>query len=201
MVVVKLTEECSAAILNQPPKKKEDSGCPTINSSIGTQHFGNALCDLGASVSVMPKVVFDKLNLTHLTPTPMHLQLADSSVRYLEGIAEDVPFRVRDYFIPVDFVVLDMEISKETPLILGRPFLSTTGAHINGKEEKFPFRPKKEQCLLINTKSGPTTQKEAEVTSPDQDQTTTRTTRTSRMMWRKVASSFPSNSPGRVIQW
>ena len=49
----------------------------------------------------------------------MHLQLADSSVRYPEGIAEDVPVRVRDYFIPVDFVVLDMEISKETPLILG----------------------------------------------------------------------------------
>jgi hypothetical protein len=28
--VVKLTEECSAAILNQPPEKKEDPGCPTI---------------------------------------------------------------------------------------------------------------------------------------------------------------------------
>ena len=73
MEVVKLTEECSATILNQPPKKKEDPGCPMINCSIGTQHFGNALCDLGASVSVMPKVVFDKLNFTQLTPTPMHL--------------------------------------------------------------------------------------------------------------------------------
>ena len=75
-----------------------------------------------ASISVMPKVIFDKLNFTHLTPTPMHLQLADSSVCYPEGIAEDVPVRVRDYFIPVDFVVLDMEISKETTLILGRPY-------------------------------------------------------------------------------
>ena len=119
MEVVKLTEECSAAILNQPPRKKGDPGCPTINCSIGTQHFGNALCDLGASVNVMPKDVFDKLNFTHLTPTPMHLQLVHSSVRYPEGIAEDVPVRVRNYFIPVDFVVLDMEISKETPLILG----------------------------------------------------------------------------------
>ena len=128
------------------------------------------MCDLGASVSVMPKVVFDKLNFTHLTPTPMHLQLADSSVRYPEGIAEDVPVRVRDYFIPVDFVVLDMEISKETPLILGRPFLSTAEAHIDvgvgeirfniiGKEEKFPFRPKKEQCSMINIKSGTRTKK------------------------------------------
>ena len=85
--------------------KKEDPRCPMINCSIGTQYFGNALCDLGASVSVMPKV-----NFTHLTPTPMHLQLADSPVCYPEGIAEDVPVRVRDYFIQVDFVVLDMEI-------------------------------------------------------------------------------------------
>jgi hypothetical protein len=92
--VVKLTEECSATILNQPPKKKEDPGCPTINCSIGTQYFGNALCDLGSSVSVMPKVVFDKLNFTYLTPTPMHVQLADSSVHCPEGIAEDVPIRV-----------------------------------------------------------------------------------------------------------
>jgi hypothetical protein len=133
----------------------------------------------------MPKVVFDKLNFTHLTPTPMHLQLADSSVRYPERIAEDVPVRVRDYFILVDFILLDMEISKETPLILGWPFLSTAGAHIdvgageirfniNGKEEKFPFRPKKEQCSMINIKFGPRTQEKAEVTTPNQDPTTTK---------------------------
>ena len=33
---VKLTEECSAAILNRLPKKKKDPGCPTITCSIGT---------------------------------------------------------------------------------------------------------------------------------------------------------------------
>ena len=121
-------------------------------------------------------------------PTPMHLQLADSSVRYPEGIAEDVPVRVRDYFIPVDFVVLNMEIEKETPLILGRPFLSTVGAHndvgvgeirfnINGKEEKIPFQPKKEQCSMIDITSGPRTQEETKVTIPNRDPTTTRSRR------------------------
>ena len=115
--VVKLTEQCSAAILNQPPEKKKDPRCSTITCSIGAQHFSRALCDLGASVSVMPKAVYDKLNFTHLTPTLMYLQLADSSVRYSEGIAEDVPVKVKYYFIPVDFVVLDMDISRDTPLI------------------------------------------------------------------------------------
>ena len=74
--VVQLTEECSAAILN-PLLVKKDPGCPTITCSIGTQHFSNALCDLGASVSVMPKVVYDHLNHHALAPTAMCLQLAD----------------------------------------------------------------------------------------------------------------------------
>src|SRR6185369_15842331 len=102
------------------------------------------------------------------------LQLADSSVRHPEGIAEDVLVRVRDWFVPVDFVVLDMDDQKETTLILGRPFLNTADAHIdvgagkirlhiNGKEEKFDFRPKKEQCLMIRVKFGPNPQRIREV--------------------------------------
>jgi hypothetical protein len=60
-------------------------------------------------------------------------------------------------FIPVDFVMLDMQEDIKTPLILGRPFLSTTNAHIdvgageikfniNGKEVQFAFKPRPEQC-------------------------------------------------------
>ena len=88
--IVHLTEECSAAILNEPPKKKKDPGNPTISCSIGSHHFDQALCDLGASVSTMPKVVFDKLTHVVLSPTTMCLQLADQSIRYPVGIAEDI---------------------------------------------------------------------------------------------------------------
>jgi len=60
--------------------------------------------------------------------------------------------KIQGYFIPVDFVVLDMETTKESPLILGRPFLSTMGAqidvgareicfNISNKEEKVDFWP------------------------------------------------------------
>ena len=99
----------------------------------------------------------------------MQLQLADSSVYYPAGIAEDIPVKIRGYFVPVDFMVLDMETTKESPLNLGRPFLSTTGAqivvgageicfNINGKEEKFDFRPRQEQCPMIRIKYGPNPQ-------------------------------------------
>ena len=62
--VMKLTEECSAAILNTSPIMKKDPGCPTIDCSIGSQNFENALCDLGASVSVMPKKVLEQVSVS-----------------------------------------------------------------------------------------------------------------------------------------
>ena len=55
----------------------------------------------------------------------MTLQLADTSVRLPLGIVEDVPVQVGNFFVPGDFVVMDMEEDREVPIILGRPFLRT----------------------------------------------------------------------------
>jgi len=71
--VVKLMEECSTAILDHFPEKMKDPRCPIITWSIGTWQFDHTLCDLGASVSIMPKAMFDKLNFTH--PAPMLMML------------------------------------------------------------------------------------------------------------------------------
>jgi hypothetical protein len=103
----------------------------------------------------MPKKVFDKLSYSMLPPTSMCLQLADQSVHYPAGIAENIPVKIQTFFVPVDFVVLDMQEDMKTPLILGRPFMGTTNAHIdvraretkfniNGKEERFAFKPRRD---------------------------------------------------------
>jgi hypothetical protein len=134
---------------------------PHYRVLIGNQYFNNALCDLGASVSVMPKVVFDKLKHPTWVPTSMCLQLADQSVRYPSRIAENVPVKIREFLVPVDFVVLDMHLDSRVLLILGPPFLSTANARINvgrgeiifeinGKEEKFAFKPRSELNINAN---------------------------------------------------
>jgi hypothetical protein len=46
------------------------------------------------SVSVMPKVVLDKLKHPTLVPTSMCLQLADQLVRYPSGIAKNVQVKI-----------------------------------------------------------------------------------------------------------
>jgi hypothetical protein len=89
---VKMSEECSATIANGLEKQK-DPGCPTIPCFVGSFKFEKVLCDLGASVSVMPRDVFEKLRLP-LEPTGMCLELGDNSIRYPLGIAKDVPVKV-----------------------------------------------------------------------------------------------------------
>ncbi|XP_056685757.1 uncharacterized protein [Spinacia oleracea] len=96
--------------------------------------ISNALCDLGASVSLMPYSVFSKLEVGDLVPTNITLQLADRSVKYPIGKIDDVPLRVGGFVIPVDFVVLDINEDVHVPIILGLPFLATAGDIIDVKQ-------------------------------------------------------------------
>ena len=79
----------------------------------------------------MPKVTFEKLSYPALSPTTMCVQLADSTVRYPEGVVENLLVKVRNTFILADFVVLDMEGDLGIPLILGQPFLRDANARVD----------------------------------------------------------------------
>ncbi|KAJ9180959.1 hypothetical protein P3X46_009139 [Hevea brasiliensis] len=108
-------------------RKLEDYGTGAL-----TEEY-KALCDLGASVSLMPLSICKKLEIGKLKPTTISLQLADRSIKYPVGILENIPIKVGKFFIPVDFVVLEMEEDVQIPIILGRPFLATVGAIIDAK--------------------------------------------------------------------
>jgi hypothetical protein len=49
--------------------RTEDPGYPEISCSIYDYHFEQALCDLGASVNIMPKLTFENLCYPALSPT------------------------------------------------------------------------------------------------------------------------------------
>ena len=55
---VALTQESSHLLQSKIPKKLKDLGSFTIPRSIGTTYNGRALCDLGASINLMPLSVF-----------------------------------------------------------------------------------------------------------------------------------------------
>ena len=109
----------------------KDLGSFTILYIIGDSTFDKALCDLGASINLMPLSIFRKLGFRVVKPTTISLQMADRSLIFPRRIIEDVLVKVDKFIFLVDFVVLDMEEDKEIPLILGRPFLATNRTLIN----------------------------------------------------------------------
>ena len=69
----------------------------------------NALCDLGASISVMPKRLYDMLDLAPLENCYLDVHLADATIKKPLGRIDDVLIMVNNNFVPVDFIVLDIE--------------------------------------------------------------------------------------------
>jgi hypothetical protein len=97
---VTLTEKVNAIVMNKLPPKLQDPDSFTIPCSIGSTKFNRALCDLGASVSLMPKSVFDRIGVGELVPTKISLQLADGSVKYPVGKLRIYLFKWGNFTFP-----------------------------------------------------------------------------------------------------
>ncbi|GJY21218.1 hypothetical protein Tco_0393784 [Tanacetum coccineum] len=93
--------------------------------------------DLGrASVSVMPLSTYLNLGLGELAHTKLTVELADMTVKYPKGIAENILVGIGKFTFPVDFIILDMPEDIKVFLILGRPFLSTAHDKIDVYKRK-----------------------------------------------------------------
>ncbi|KAJ9555511.1 hypothetical protein OSB04_010125 [Centaurea solstitialis] len=148
-----LSEECSALITTVVPEKLGDQGSFSIPCSINGLSIHRALCDLGASVSLMPLAIARRVHLGDLKATNISLQLADRSIKYPVGVLEDLPLQVGSFIVPCDFVVLEMIEDVNTPIILGRPFLATAGAIIDVKHGKLSLNVGKEKVEFELRKS------------------------------------------------
>ncbi|XP_073051249.1 uncharacterized protein [Primulina eburnea] len=145
---VKLTEECSAILQRKLPQKLKDLGSFTIPCVIGGSRINKALCDLGASINLMPFSIYRTLELGEVKPSTITLQLADRSLTYPRGIVEDVLVKVDKFIFPADFVILDMEEDQDTPLIFGRPFLATGKALIDVHKGELTLRVGGEEVMF-----------------------------------------------------
>lgn len=124
---IALTKECSSILESKLPLKLKDLGSFTILCSIGNSYFGRALYDIGASINLMSMFVFKQLGIGEARPIIVTLQLANRSFAHPKEKIEDVLFRGDKFIFPVDFIVLDYEVDKEVPIILGIPFLAREG--------------------------------------------------------------------------
>ena len=101
--IATLVENDTMEIPTVFPPKLSDPGSFSIPCIVGKVEIKRALCDLGASISIMPYSLFHKLHLRSLLAVPFSLQLADGSETQPIGRLDDVLINIRDIWVLENF--------------------------------------------------------------------------------------------------
>ncbi|XP_071924756.1 uncharacterized protein [Coffea arabica] len=131
---VHLGENISAVLQKKFPPKCKDPGMFTIPYKIKNIRIEKAMLNLGASINVMPRSIYNILNLGPLKEMGIIIQLANKSNAYLDGVLEDILVQVDKLIFPANFYVLDMKEDNSTnspPILLERPFFRTSRTNID----------------------------------------------------------------------
>jgi len=136
---IALSRESSAIIKKLPPNLG-DPGSFSIPCVIESEVIDKVMCDLGASISLLPLSLFNRIGIGELKPTEVTLKLVDRTNIHPVGFIEDIPIEIGGIYIPTNFIVLNMDEDDQVSIILGRPFLATARAMINVMGGMIAFR-------------------------------------------------------------
>ncbi|GKB91238.1 hypothetical protein Tco_0963510 [Tanacetum coccineum] len=122
---------------DQLPTKESNPRHFTLPCTISNFNFC-AMADLGSSVNVLPRNIFEYLELTNLSETEILVEMADMRKKAPLGIVRDILIKIDKFLFPFDFVILDQ--TPNSTVILGRPFLATVHAQISVFEKEISVR-------------------------------------------------------------
>ncbi|XP_015965602.1 uncharacterized protein LOC107489363 [Arachis duranensis] len=143
-----LTKECSALIQKGLPPKLKDPGSFFLPCTIGNITIDKALCDLGASINLMPYSMMRRLCIEEVKPTHISLELVNKSLVFPKGVIENLLVKVDKFIFQADFVILDLDEEGGDSIILGRPFLATARAIIDIEQGELTLRVNDEKITL-----------------------------------------------------
>ncbi|GJX02853.1 hypothetical protein Tco_0188769 [Tanacetum coccineum] len=161
----KFTEAYGASHINNAiPRKEKDPGSFTLPCFINNTCFDNALVDLGDSVSVMPLSTYLNLGLGELAHTRLIVELADRTVKYPKGIAENVLVGIGKFTFPLDFIILDMygyqsALDPRKTIFIIRPFHGRLH-ELNDLNEPFKLSRNQGDDLMPTVEEGKTPQQQ-----------------------------------------
>nr|GEV78511.1 reverse transcriptase domain-containing protein [Tanacetum cinerariifolium] len=106
------------------------------------------LANLGASINLMPLLVWKTLGLPELISTRMTLELVNWAICTPARIARDVFVSIEKFTIPADFIIVDYESNPRVPLFLAKPFLRAARALIDVHGEEMILRDDDERLTM-----------------------------------------------------
>ncbi|XP_016191963.1 uncharacterized protein LOC107632829 [Arachis ipaensis] len=131
-----------STLMDDVPEKCGDPGPCLVTCTTDGVESVDYKCNLGACVSIMPLSVYEVLKLPPLKRSATRFVLADKSIIFVVGIAEDVLVSIKGLVFPIDFHILKMppsDFGRTSSIFLWRPFLKTSRFKLDAFSGTYSF--------------------------------------------------------------
>ncbi|GKD05260.1 pescadillo [Tanacetum coccineum] len=132
---VKEDEEAVKRIKGEELKDKDDDH--KISQVLEGKVNKNALADTGSDINTMPYRIFETLGREDMKKIDRGITMIDHTQAEAMGKLSNVLCQVGVTTIIVKFLILDIPIDRDAPIVVGQGFLRTMGSILNTSERIF----------------------------------------------------------------
>ncbi|GJW87967.1 putative reverse transcriptase, RNA-dependent DNA polymerase [Tanacetum coccineum] len=135
--IIKEDEEAVKRIKGEALKEKDDPGAFIFPIRLEGQVNKNALADTGPDINTMPYRIYERLGREEMKKVDRGITMINHTQAEAMGILINVLCQVRVTTLIAKFLILDIPIDRDAPIVVGRGFLHTIGGIVNIIERLF----------------------------------------------------------------
>ncbi|GJT40302.1 hypothetical protein Tco_0940167 [Tanacetum coccineum] len=124
-------EEAIIRIKGETLIEKDDPGAFVIPIRLEGKINLNTLVDTGSYINVIPYRIYKELDIEEVQNVKKGISMLNHSKAELMGLLSNVLCQVGVTTIIAKFLILDMPIDRDTPILVGRGFLHICGGIVN----------------------------------------------------------------------
>ncbi|GJY27354.1 DNA-directed DNA polymerase [Tanacetum coccineum] len=135
--IVKEEEEVVKRIKGEALKEKDDPGTFIFPIRLEGHVNENALADTGSDINTMPYRIYEHLGREEMKKVDKGITMINHTQAEAMGILTNVLCHVGVTTLIAKFLILDIPIDRDAPIVVGRGFLRTIGGIVNTPERLF----------------------------------------------------------------
>nr|GEU59896.1 hypothetical protein [Tanacetum cinerariifolium] len=129
--IVKEEEEAVKGIKGEVLKEKDDPGAFIFPIRQEGHVNENALADTGSDINTMPYRIYEQLGREDMKNVDRGITMINHTQAEAKGILTNVLCQIGVTTLIAKFLILDILIDRDSPIVVGRGFLCTIGGIVN----------------------------------------------------------------------
>ncbi|GJU21817.1 ribonuclease H-like domain-containing protein [Tanacetum coccineum] len=135
--IVKEEEEAVKRIKGEALKEKDDTRAFIFPIRLEGQVNENELADTGSDINTMPYWIYEQLGREDMKKVDRGITMINHTQAEAMGILTNVLCQVGVTTLIAKFLILDIPVDRDSPIVVGRGFLRMIGGIVNTSERLF----------------------------------------------------------------